>query len=276
MLKTKMRWVKQWAQKVVADARHFQILTLSTLLLVLFMWSDFAPSPVNVMVVFCCALLTQLACYRFFKVPSCDFRSPVITSLSLCLLFKGGFIWVYAVAAIVAIGSKFFLRYNNKHLFNPANAGIVLGLLLMPEQVWVSPGQWGSAIWLGFAIICLAVIVLNRAKRSDISLFFLGAWFALLFGRAIWLGDPLSIPIHNAQSGALLIFAFLMISAPMTTPNHRMGRLLFACSVAVLAFVLQYGFQIREAIFYALFFVCLTTPLIDMFFKSERYKWKKI
>ncbi|MCI5059610.1 MAG: RnfABCDGE type electron transport complex subunit D [Alphaproteobacteria bacterium] len=262
-------------KELFQDARHFQILILSSLLALLILWSDFAPEPHIILSVIATTLITQFIFYKIFKIKSRDYRSPFITSLSLCLLFKGSFLWLYPLAVVLAIGSKFLVRYNGKHIFNPANAGIVLCLLLLPDQVWVSPGQWGSVIWLGFVLICLAALVLSRAQRADIALFFLGAWFFLLLVRALWLGDPLSIPIHNAQSGALLIFAFFMISDPMTTPDHRLGRLLFACVVAILAFVLQYVFQLREAIFFALFFVCLSTPFIDMIFESDQYQWRK-
>ena len=107
------------------------------------------------------------------------------------------------------------------------------------------------------------------------ALCFLWSWIVLLLARALWLGDPLSIPIHNLQSGAILIFAFFMISDPMTTPNHRMGRLIFAFIVALVAYILQYQFQIREAIFYALFLVCMTTPMIDFYLKDKQYQWRK-
>jgi Na+-translocating ferredoxin:NAD+ oxidoreductase RnfD subunit len=36
------------------------------------------------------------------------------------------------------------------------------------------------------------------------------------------------------QSGSLLIFAFFMISDPRTTPDSRLGRCVFAISVALL------------------------------------------
>ena len=204
-----------------------------------------------------------------------DYRSPlIITGLSLCLLFKTNLIWLYPLIGAIAMASKFLIRWNGKHVFNPANAAIVFGLIFLPLNVWVSPGQWGSAVWLGFALISFATIVLNRAGRADIALFFLGSWFFLIFARAFWLGDPFAIPLHNAQSGALLIFAFFMISDPMTTPNHRLGRFIFAFTVAAIAYILQYEFQVREAIFYALFMVCMTTPFIDKFLKDQKYSWR--
>jgi Na+-transporting NADH:ubiquinone oxidoreductase subunit NqrB len=258
------------------DARHFQIATLGTLLFLLLLWSDFAPKPEIIALIFTSTLLTQFFFYKFLKIPSNDYRSPLITSLSLCLLFKTNFIWFYALAGVVAMATKFLIRWDNKHLFNPANAAIVIGLVVLPNNVWVSPGQWGSALWLGFGLLCFAALVLNRSKRADIALFFLGSWLFLLFARALWLGDPIDIPLHNAQSGALLIFAFFMISDPMTTPDHRLGRFVFAFTVAVIAYVMQYVFQIREAIFYALFLVCFTTPLIDLVLKDNRYQWRRI
>lgn len=260
---------------ISADARHFQILTLSSLLMVLAFMYDFAPALEIIILTVTATLATQFLFFKFLKIPSSDYRSPLITSLSLCLLFKGAALWLYPLAGMVAMASKFLIRHNNKHIFNPANAAIVAGLLLMPNMVWVSPGQWGNALWLGFALICLAVLVLGKAGRADMSLFFLGSWVFLLLMRALWLGDPLEIPLHNLQSGALLIFAFFMISDPMTTPNNRMARFIFAFAVAGIAYILQYHFQIREAIFYALFVVCLSTPFLDYFLKGSYYQWRK-
>lgn len=258
------------------DARHYQIITLGTLLILLLAWSDFAPHLNVIALTVSATILTQFLFFKFLKIPSTDYRSPLITSLSLCLLFKTNLIWVYPLAGAVAMATKFLIRVNKKHIFNPANAAIVLGLIFLPTHVWVSPGQWGSAVWLGFALICLAGLVLSRAGRADMALFFLGSWLFLIFARALWLGDPLTIPFHNAQSGALLIFAFFMISDPMTTPDHRMGRFIFAFATAVVAYIFQYVFQIREAIFYALFIICMGTPLIDYFFKDVRFRWRPI
>ncbi|MAZ76454.1 MAG: hypothetical protein CMH31_04040 [Micavibrio sp.] len=256
------------------DPRYFQILTLSSLLAFLFFLYDFAPSIEILPLVIGSALLTQYALTKYFKIPFYDFRSPLITSLSLCLLFKGAAIWLYPLAAVLAIGSKFLIRSDDKHIFNPANFGIVSLLILFPDMVWISPGQWGSALWLGLALAAFAIIVLMTARRGDMTLMFLGSWIFFVFGRALWLGDPLSIPILSMQSGALLIFAFFMISDPKSTPDHIGGRAIFAFATAALGYVLQYHFQVREGLFFALFVMSMTTPLIDTFLKANRYQWR--
>lgn len=257
-----------------SDPRHYQIMTLSSLLLLLLFFYDFAPSIEVLPLVMGSALVTQYVFTKYFSVPFYDYRSPLITSLSLCLLFKGAALWLYPLAALFAIGSKFLIRSNDKHVFNPANFGIVSLLILFPDMVWISPGQWGSALWLALALVAFAVIVLMTARRGDMTLMFLASWMFFVFGRALWLGDPISIPILSMQSGALLIFAFFMISDPKSTPDHIGGRALFAFVTAALGYVLQYHFQVREGLFFALFAISMTTPLIDSFLKSNRYQWR--
>ena len=121
------------------------------------------------------------------------------------------------------------LRVGGKHLFNPTNFGIV-AMMLATGQVWVSPGQWGNVAFFAFLMACLGGLVVNRAARSDVTLAFLAFYLALVFGRALWLGEPMAIPLHRLESGALLLFTFFMISDPKTTPDSRAGRILFAAA----------------------------------------------
>ncbi|HXP74052.1 MAG TPA: RnfABCDGE type electron transport complex subunit D [Stellaceae bacterium] len=179
-------------------------------------------------------------------MPRIDLRSPLITGLSLSLLLRADEPWVYAAAGFIGISSKFLLRVDGKHLWNPAGLAIVV-LLFGTNHVWISPGQWGASIWFAALLAFLAILVLQAARRADISLFFLGAHAALLFGPALWLSDPLAIPIHQLESGSLLLFAFFMISDPRTTPDSRLGRFLLALTVGLSAHWLAFFMQMRPA-----------------------------
>src|SRR4029079_10352776 len=123
-------------------------------------------------------------------------------------------------AAAITIAGKFLIRVRGKHLFNPTNGGIV-AMLLLTGQVWVSPGQWGAAAFLAFLLACAGTLVVTRAARSDVTFAFIAAYAALVLGRALYVGDPMTIPLHRLESGALLLFAFFMISDPKTTPDSR-------------------------------------------------------
>ncbi|MFQ5983220.1 MAG: DUF2330 domain-containing protein, partial [Woeseiaceae bacterium] len=163
---------------------------------------------------------------------------------------------------------------NDKHVFNPANVALV-ALMLLSDRAWVSSGQWGSTAIVAFALACLGVIVLTHAKRAETTIGFLGAYAALIFGRGLWLEDPLSIPLHQLQNGALLLFAFFMISDPKTTPNTAIGRYAFASIVAVIAFAIQFIFYEPNGPILALVMSAPMVPIIDALSRGRNYQWHR-
>ena len=120
------------------------------------------------------------------------------------------------------------------------DAGIVPGvgivaMLLVTDQVWVSPGQWGSVAFFAFLMACLGGLVVNRASRSDITYAFIACYCALIFGRSWYLGEPFTIPLHRLESGALLLFTFFMISDPKTIGMYSSSRLMRLRAILVFA-----------------------------------------
>src|SRR5262245_57486912 len=257
-----------------SDARHYQIAALSTLLIYNLGWLDFGARPLNSALAIAASLATQAFCTWWFKLPEFDPRSPLITGLSLSLLLRAEDPWLHALAGVIAIGSKFVFRIDGRHIWNPAGFAIVV-LLFTSSGVWISPGAWGSTVWFAALVGFFAILVLHAARRSDIAIFFIGTHAALLFARAWWLGDPLAIPVHQLQSGSLLIFTFFMISDPRTSPDARLGRFLFAASVAVLGHYLAFFMQMRPALYFALIAISPLTLLIDRILPAERFAWSR-
>ena len=114
---------------------------------------------------------------------------------------------------------------------------------------------------------------MTRAKRAETTIAFLLAYALLLFGRAVWLGDPLAIPLHQMQNGALLIFAFFMISDPKTTPDSSCGRIMYATFVACIAFTIQFAYFEPHGPILALVISAPFVPLIDAVFGGQLYRW---
>jgi enediyne biosynthesis protein E5 len=254
------------------DARHYQIVALATLVIFNFGWIDFGARPLNSALALIGALVTQVFCSRLAGIPL-DLRSPLITGLSLSLLLRADEPWIHLVAGMIAIGSKFLLRVDGKHIWNPAGFAIVVLLFTAKSHVWISPGSWGSNVWFAALLVFFAILVLGAARRSDIAIFFLGTHAALLLARALWLGDPLAIPAHQLQSGSLLIFTFFMISDPRTSPDSRLGRFIFAASVACAAHYMAFFMQMRPALYIALIALAPFVILIDRFLPAQRFTW---
>ena len=256
------------------DPRLYQILVLSSLLVYGVTRLDLEVKPGRALLLLAMALLTQYACTRVWRLPAFDPRSALISGLSLCLLLRTSSPALAVLAAAVTIGSKFLLRVRGKHLFNPTNFGIVAVMLATGGAVWVSPGQWGSAAFFAFLIACLGGLVVNRAARSDVTYAFLAFYLAVLFGRALWLGQPLAIPLHQLGSGAFLLFTFFMISDPKTTPDSRAGRILFALLVALGAGFVHFVLFRPNGLLLSLAFLSPAVPLIDLLLPGQRYVWR--
>lgn len=256
------------------DPRWYQIIVLGLLLSYGIVVLDFGIRWQNALAIFTTAQLVQYACAKYLAGVRYDPLSAVITSLSLTLLLRTELAGLAMLAATIAISSKFLIRYRGKHIFNPANVALV-SLMLLSEHAWVSSGQWGSAVIGAFALACLGFLVLTRAKRAETTLAFITAYAALLFGRALWLGDPLSIPLHQVQNGALLIFAFFMISDPRTSPNTAAGRIVFGTMVAAVAYTIQFVFYEPNGPILALIICAPFVPLIDAVLRGQMYRWEQ-
>jgi len=263
--------MRQFWMFLRCDPRHYQITVLGSLIILGLLYYSFALPWWHVSACIGATVVTQLMADRLTG-RKFDVRSPLISALSLTLLLRTGSIWLSIGAGVLAIGSKYLLRVNGKHIFNPANFGLVI-MALGFSGAWISPGQWGAAPILAIALAGFGGIVTGKAKRWDVSLALLTSYGVLLFARALWLGDPLAIPMHQMQNGALLIFAFFMISDPKTTPNARIGRVIYAACVAGIGFIIQFQLHNSAGIILALIIMAPFVPLIDKAFFASLYQW---
>lgn len=255
------------------DARLYQILFLGALLSVGVLARDFSLLPVQMALTFAAGLATQALCVRLLGLKNVGLLSAVITCFGLSILLRADTLWAHPLAAFIAISAKFVIRVNGKHVFNPANLGVIVGLLLIPGA-WISPGQWGTDLLYAAWFVALGSIVTQRAQRMDISWMFLGCYVFLLAARSLWLGEPATILWHQLHSGALLLFAFFMISDPMTIPNHPRARLLYAALVALAAYGWQFYLFKSNALVWALFLLTPLVPLLDRLWPAKPHAWR--
>src|SRR5262245_2785718 len=259
------------ATRPTLDPRWFQIFMLSSLLGYGLFGLHFEFSGSHLAAVIGTALATQYLFTRLEKLPRFDPLSALISGIGLCTLLRTNGIGPAAFAAFLAIASKFVLRIRGKHLFNPTN--LSLGVMLLAGAGWISPGQYGHFAFIALAMVCVGLTVVTRAARWDVTLAFLGVYAAIVLGRSLWLGEPMTIPLHRLQSGLLLQFAFNMISDPKTTPDSRAGRVLFGSLVAIGVGVVQFVMFRTNGPVWSLAAITLLVPLIDRLLPGPRYEW---
>jgi Na+-transporting NADH:ubiquinone oxidoreductase subunit NqrB len=300
--------LKQLLYKIKQDARIYQILFLSSFLLLGIGTRDWTLKPgiVGIMLITC--WLTQaIALFllswgdrlmalsgngavsmkpvkpahtsssaRIYAAIS-PLLSASITALALCLLLRSQSYRTMILAGIIAIASKFIFRLHKpsghgKHWFNPANFGIIAALLIT-NDAWISPGQWGEDWWYVILFLSAGGMVLQKVGRLDTTCAFLGTYTLLEALRNLYLGWSGDVLIHRLMSGSLLLFAFFMITDPRSIPNARVGRLIWAAAIALLSFILRNQFYVSAAIFWALFVLSPLTIVIDQIWRSPRFNW---
>ncbi|NJN38056.1 MAG: Na+-transporting NADH:ubiquinone oxidoreductase, subunit NqrB [Acaryochloridaceae cyanobacterium CSU_3_4] len=268
---------------VFKDARDYQILFLGLFLLLGIGTKDWTLRSELIGVAIATSLLVQvLATWLIFvhqrRTQNLDapfnpaLRSALITGLGLSLLLRTDHWTTMALAATLAILSKFCCRWQGKHFFNPANFGIIAVLVFTPDA-WVSPGQWGEVGWYGLLFAGAGGLVLHRVGRWETSVMFLCTYALCLLMRDLWLGWTWDVWLHRLSSGSLILFALFMLTDPRSIPNARGARLVWSSSIAVVTFVLQTQFFISTGIFWALFGLAPCTLLLDHLWVAPRFTW---
>src|SRR5258705_8608162 len=199
--------------------------------------------------------------------------SVLISAMSLCLLLKTNNWYVSLFASFFTVASKYILRFNKKHIFNPSAFGIVATILLT-KDAWLSPGQWGSNAVIFFGVITFGTIVVTRVQKLDISLAFLLTFIGLLYWRQVYvLGWPMDYFIHSVSTGSLLLFTFFMISDPRTSPNHPVARIIWAILIAAVAFYLAAFKWKYNTPVWVLVAAAPLVPILDKIFKAKEFHW---
>jgi Na+-translocating ferredoxin:NAD+ oxidoreductase RnfD subunit len=161
--------------------------------------------------------------------------SAYISGISLTLLLKpqGSALWPFVIGGIVAIASKYVLRYRESHLWNPTNFAIVALLLLAPERVSVLSHQWGNDLPTNLVIWCFGLVIAARVRVLHITLAYVVAFLLLNGLRSVVLGQPLLPELAPITGPMYQLFVFFMITDPRTVVRGRRKQILVAVVVAL-------------------------------------------
>lgn len=188
------------------------------------------------------AVFLFAACWAANGILAAVFRahpnseSAYITALILALIISpqpplshNYLIFLIAVAAS-AMGVKYIIALDKKHIFNPAAFAVAASALLSgPAASW-----WvGGNLPLMAFVIAGGFLVVRKIRRFDLALTFLAAAFL-----SDILTHPADNPLTTIQKAVLhtplFFFASIMITEPLTTPPVRPWRIEYAALVGLL------------------------------------------
>lgn len=169
-------------------------------------------------------------------------ESVAITLLILALIFPVKFpadIWFAVLATTLAIASKYLLTVEKHHIFNPVAVAAVGMALLYPNN--------GATWWIGTPIMMPFVLIgglllARRLRAGKLIIAFFTTYLVVTAIGAILNGGVLTDIWTSWQMNfthsALIFFAFVMLTEPLTSPN-KTKAIYFAIIVALLYSTIQ-------------------------------------
>lgn len=209
--------------------------------------------------------------YGFKKYPNATWQdrtlSAVAEAAGLILLIRSTIWYYYALISLVAVAAKYlFLRRDGVHLFNPTNFAIVFGLVIFQSRFFqLYPDEYSLHIYPIVHVIVLGSLAVWFGRTYMVTIgYFCGFLIWGLFAQLV--NDAGFYRTVLPEAGAFgMIFAFLMITDPKTTPKQNRLQLIFGCVVAFGVMILR-GQKMAFPHFISLFIVTISMYLLSYVF----------
>lgn len=211
----------------------------------------------------------ELILGRIFLGKWLNMASAYITGISVGILVRSPAFWPYALAAALAITSKYVIRYKGRHLFNPSNFGISVVLFLLPASAAMLSIQWGNNMASMAVIWVLGSVIIWRLRRFHISFTYVIAFLVLAIVRSWVIHEPWLSEVSPITGPEYQLFIFFMITDPRTTVRSKKGQ----CIVVILVAIVEFFFRLDQSVYaelYALFWVGPIAMLVEMWLDSRR------
>jgi Na+-transporting NADH:ubiquinone oxidoreductase subunit NqrB len=215
------------------------------------------------------SLITELILSKIYFGKWPILASAYISGISVGILVRSPAVWPYFVCAVVSIMSKYVLRVNNRHIWNPSNFGIAVLVFLAPETVATLSIQWGNYLLPMIVIWCLGSVIIARLHRFNITGTYVACFIALAFVRSWITGSPWQSEVAPLTGPMYQLFIFFMITDPKTTVKSRKWQCVVVAIVALVEMILRLD-QVVYAPFYALFMVGPAALLVEYWFESRK------
>jgi enediyne biosynthesis protein E4 len=236
----------------------------------------FNRSPSQILTTTLTACLFELFLMKIFRDKITFPLSATITSLGLSLLLNYGHDHLILFFPVLfAIGSKYIFTFKGKHVYNPAQIGVVLCLFFVEDLISASPAyQWNGPISMSIFIVTPALLFFMKGiQRSALVLSFLISYTLLTALRALIMKHHLpfeTLFLGTLSSPSFFLFTFFMITDPATSPSPKKDQIIVGVAIAVVDLIFHL-FQSYYTFFFAAFVVTSVRFLMKHFseFRGE-------
>lgn len=191
-------------------------------------------------IIYATALVT-LTCYfanwLFAKIFGAitNIESVFITALIIILIFPIKFphqaIALVGVS-LLAMGSKYLLTVDKRHLFNPAAVAVLMISLLSSDN---SATWWVGTPILVLPVLLGGILLVRKVQRGQMVTVFILTYILITGITGIIHGNSIfSLWQRGFLSSAILFYAFVMLTEPLTSPSTKKNRSIYSVLIAFL------------------------------------------
>jgi hypothetical protein len=214
------------------------------------------------------SILFELVLSRIFVGKWPHLASAYVTGISVGILVRSPEYWPYALCSALSIASKYAIRIDGRHIFNPSNLGIVAMLVLASDTVASLSVQWGNNLLPLVVVWFFGAAIIASVGRFHITFTYVVSFVVFSFLRSGITGHPWLSEVAPITGPMYQLFIFFMITDPKTTVGPKWAQVLVAFLVAAVEAILRL-MQLVNAPFYALFIVGPTAVLIEIAMKRR-------
>jgi enediyne biosynthesis protein E5 len=168
--------------------------------------------------------------YGVRRVPTSALLSGLIVSLVLSPHQEWFAAWATTAAAV---GSKYLLRYRDRHIFNPAALALLGSAVVFstPENWWGSLGDLPWPLLLG--LVAGGWFVADRSNKLPLVLAFAVTYVSIFTLVAFVDPGRVAEMYREPFVNAAVFFAFFMLTDPPTSPNQYSDQVWFGWVVGL-------------------------------------------
>ena len=209
------------------------------------------------------SIAVELILGRIFAKKWLHPASAYITGISVGILVRSPAFWPYALCSAISITSKYVLRVNGRHLWNPSNFGIVAMLVLASDTVAGLSVQWGNNLLPMVVVWTFGAIIIHTLGRFHITLTYVASFLFFAGIRHLVTGHPFLAEAAPLTGPMYQLYIFFMITDPKTTVHGKRAQCVVTVCVAAMEAALRL-MQFVHAPYYALFIVGPIAKAIDL------------
>jgi hypothetical protein len=254
--------VPQPSPRLRFDKRYLAPILVTMVLIAGQVTFGFLESWSRTMLAIAMAIGVELVLGRLFVGRWPHLASAYISGISVGMLVRSPAFWPYALCSAISITSKYVLRVEGRHIWNPSNFGIVAMLVLAADSVAGLSVQWGNNLLPMVVVWCFGSVIIHALGRFHITTTYVASFIAFAFLRAAVTGHPWLSEVAPITGPMYQLYIFFMITDPKTTVRPVWAQ----CLVAFLVAAVECVFRLMEFVhapYYALFVVGPTALLVE-------------